>query len=326
MLREKGFNVLTESSARQAIEMVRSQGGKIDVALTDLRMPEMDGIQLLDAIHRISPDIVTVMATGYSSAENAIAAMRAGAYDFVRKPVDFNELEFVLSRAVERRRLRQQIELHRLQLESTLDDRTRSLRSAIDALENSYMATMEALSTMLAMREASTALHNKRVSEYSVFLARRMNLGSKQIVTIRRGALIHDIGKIGIPDAILLKPGPLTPEEWQVIRQHPTVGYQIVNAIPFLQDEAEMVLAHHERHDGKGYPRGQAGEAVCLGARIFAVVDAFDALRTDRVYRKAVSLDAAVKEIRANSGTQFDPAVVTVFLDTCAEMDHLFNR
>ena len=326
MLTDKGFSVVSETNAHRAVDIVNSAAGGIDVILTDLRMPEMDGIQLLEAVQRISPDTVTIMVTGFSSIDNAIAAMRAGAYDFVRKPVDFNELEFVIRRGVERRRLRQQVESYRLHLENMLEERTKSLREAIAGIENSYVATIEALSAILTVRETSTALHNRRVSDYSSFLARRMGVPEPQIRSMQRGAMIHDIGKIGIPDAILRKPGPLTEEEWVLMRQHPVTGYQILSTIPFLMDEAEMVYTHHERFDGTGYPQMLAGAAIPLGARIFAVADAFDALRSDRVYRKAVSLDKAVEEIRKHTGTQFDPEVVRV-LDSCyRDMDLLFER
>jgi response regulator RpfG family c-di-GMP phosphodiesterase len=320
MLTAKGFSVVTETSASRALDFIRTNHESIDVVLTDLRMPEMDGIQMLEAVRKISPDTVMIVVTGFSSVENAIAALRVGAYDFVRKPVDFNELEFVVRRAVERRYLRRQVESYRQHLEKMLDHRTRSLRDAIAALENSYMATMEALSTIISVREVGTALHNSRVSEYSVFLARRMRMSSKQLMTIRRGALLHDIGKIGVPDAVLLKPGPLTPEEMDLVKQHPVLGHQILSSIPFLADEAEMVLSHHERPDGTGYPRGISGDAICLGARIFAVADTFDAVRSDRAYRKAATLETAVQIIREGAGSQFDLAVVEVFLNGYPEM------
>ncbi len=324
MLSDK-FAVMTTTSAHEAIRMVQEQAGDIDLIMTDLRMPEMDGIELLEAVRKLSPDIVTIVVTGFSSTENAIAAMRVGAYDFVRKPVDFGELEFVIKRGVERRRLQRQVEDYRQHLESMLDQRTKSLREAFSALEGSYMATMEVLSKILAVRESTTAQHDNRVGEYSVFLARRLNVSDDEILTIRRGALLHDIGKIGIPDAVLLKPGPLTPQEWVLMKQHPVTGYQILSSIPFLKKEAEMVYSHHERYDGKGYPRGLAQSAICLGARIFAVADSFDAMRSDRVYRKALSLDQTVEEIRKASGTQFDPAVVDLFLKHGRELDALFS-
>lgn len=324
MLADK-FEVLTTTSAHEAIRMVQEKAGDIDLIMTDLRMPEMDGIELLEAVRKLSPDIVTIVVTGFSSTDNAIAAMRVGAYDFVRKPVDFGELEFVIKRGVERRRLQRQVEDYRQHLESMLDQRTKSLREAFSALEGSYMATMEVLSKILAVRESTTAQHDNRVGEYSVFLARRLNVSDDEILTIRRGALLHDIGKIGIPDSILLKPGPLTPDEWTVMKQHPVTGYQILSSIPFLKKEAEMVYSHHERYDGRGYPRGLNQNAICLGARIFALADAFDAMRSDRVYRKALPLDRTVEEIRKSAGTQFDPAVVDAFLRHHQELDSLFS-
>jgi len=210
-------------------------------------------------------------------------------------------------------------------MEETLDERTRALNETASALENSYMATMEALAAALTVHETDTVEHDRRVAEYAAFLARRMNIDEEQIMKIKRGALLHDIGKIGIPDVILQKAGSLTDAERGIIRQHTAIGYGILKNIPFLQEEAEMVYQHHENYDGNGYPRRLSGNTITFGARLFAVVDTFDALRSDRVYRKAISLKDAVAEIKRCSGTQFDPAIVEVFLSCYKEADNLFN-
>jgi putative nucleotidyltransferase with HDIG domain len=261
--------------------------------------------------------------TGFASVDNTIAAIRAGAYDFMQKPVNFDELTFALKRGVEYRRLRRQVEACRRQMEETLDERTRALNETAQALENSYMATMEALAAALTVHETETVEHDRRVAEYAAFLARRMNIGEEQVMKIKRGALLHDIGKIGIPDAILQKTGPLTDAERDVIRQHTVIGYGILKNIPFLQEEAEMLYQHHENYDGTGYPRGLKDNAITFGARLFAVVDTFDALRSNRAYRKAVSLEEAMAEIKRCSGTQFDPEIVKVFSSCYKEMDNL---
>jgi len=319
-----GFTVLVETDPRRALERIREMPGQIDATLIDLKMPGMNGIEVIKALKVMDPEIVCMILTGYASVDNTVAAIRAGAYDFMQKPLNFDELTFVLQRGVEHRRLRKQVLAYQQRTEETLDDRTRALRETADALENSYMATLEALAATLKVHEPDTIEHDRRVSEYAVLLARRLNLPEDYVVEIRRGALLHDIGKIGIPDAILQKAGALTDAEKEVMHQHSVIGWQIVKNVPFLQDEAEMVYQHHEHFDGAGYPRGLAGAAIDLGARIFAVADTFDALLSDRVYRKAVSLDEAVAEIRRNSGTQFDPAIVDVFLACYKEMDGLF--
>ncbi len=323
MLTPQGFTVLTETSPRRALERIRELPDQLDVALIDLKMPEMNGIEVLRSVKSLAPEVVCMVLTGYASVDNTIAALRAGAYDFIQKPVNFDELAFALRRGVEHRRLRQQVEACRRQMEATLDERTRSLWETADALEQSYMAALEALVATLKVHETDAVEHDRRVAEYAVFLGRRLKLSEDHLLEIRRGALLHDIGKIGVPDAILQKPGSLTKAEKEIMRRHAAIGWQIVKNVPFLQDEAELIYQHHERFDGSGYPRGLAGEAIALGARLFAVADTFDALRSDRVYRKAVALEAAVEEIRRHAGTQFDPAIVKVFLECYREMADL---
>jgi len=325
ILTSAGFTVTTETNPRRALERIQEMPDQIDLALIDLKMPEMNGIDVIKAIKAMVPEIVCIVLTGFASVDNTIAAIRAGAYDFMQKPVDFDDLTFALKRGVEHRRLRRQVATCRQQMEETLDDRTRSLNETAHALENSYMATMEALAAALTVHETDTVEHDRRVAEYAALLARRMNISEEQIMKIKRGALLHDIGKIGIPDAILQKAGSLTGPERDNIRKHAAIGYGILKNIPFLQEEAEMIYQHHENYDGSGYPRGLAGKAIVFEARLFAVVDAFDALRSDRVYRKAVSLEDAAAEIKRCSGTQFDPNIVETFLSCYREMDKLFK-
>jgi ribonuclease P protein subunit RPR2 len=196
------------------------------------------------------------------------------------------------------------------------------LRALNQMLKDTYRQTLEALGRAVDQRDGMTGGHCVRVAEYSRVLGERI-LGSQpqELQVLEYGALLHDIGKIAVPDAILRKAGPLTDEEVTVMRQHPCLGYEILCGIGFLSDALPIVLHHHERFDGKGYPNGLAGEQIPIGARIFSVVDAFDAMTADRHYRRALSLDQAISELRRNSGTQFDPEVIAV-LDEVA--GHLF--
>jgi putative two-component system response regulator len=326
VLAQKGFQVQSATSALKALELIQSNPENTEVVLTDLNMPEIDGAQLVTILKGVNPPVVPIMVTGFSSADNVIMAMRAGAYDFVRKPVNFDELEFVINRAIEHRRLRLEVDTHRQHLEAKLEEKTESQQKILHDLESSYLATLEALSSVITLREANTASHNLRVSEYALFLARQMKLPPDRQNILRRAALLHDIGKIGIPDSILLKAGPLNPAERKIVKEHSLAGYNILKEIPFLRKEAELVYSHHERLDGSGYPRGLIGEQICLEARIFAVGDAFDAMRSDRVYRAATTLEKTVSEIQLHSGTQFDPEVVQVFLSCYHEMDRLFHH
>jgi len=195
----------------------------------------------------------------------------------------------------------------------------RELQNAYKALQTASFQTMLTLADALDLREGSTGYHSRRVGEFARILARRMGLPEAEVERIALGAMLHDIGKIGIPDAILCKPGPLTPEEWDLMRQHPRMGSSLLSSHPELVDIARMVLTHHERWDGRGYPFGLQGEEIPLGSRIFAVVDAFDAMIFDRPYRKAMTMDQAREEIRRCAGTQFDPAVVEAFLSVPTE-------
>jgi response regulator RpfG family c-di-GMP phosphodiesterase len=189
-----------------------------------------------------------------------------------------------------------------------------SLSRALDELRHAYEFTLEALVAMLDAREHETAMHSSRVREMTLIVGREMGLRQGELDDISRGALLHDIGKIAIPDAILLKKGPLTEEEWAVMKTHPEVGYRIVSSSAHLRNAAEIVLAHHEHYDGSGYPRGLKGSQICLGARIFAVVDAYDTMRSRRCYKEPYSADHAVRQLKQHSGTQFDPGIVEACL------------
>ena len=198
-----------------------------------------------------------------------------------------------IEQALSRRRLEQARQRYRTSLERRVRDRTAELQQALRDLETTYSTTLWALVAALDAREHEVSNHSQRVVRYTLAIARRLGVQEADLPDIGRGALLHDIGKIGITDAILLKPGKLTDEEWVVMRTHPQIGFDILKAIPFLGSPADMVLAHQERFDGKGYPRGLAGEAVPLGARIFAIADTFDAITSDRPYRKRQTAEAA---------------------------------
>src|SRR5207249_9956311 len=183
-----------------------------------------------------------------------------------------------------------------------------------EKLQFSYEDTLKALAAALDTRDTETLGHSSRVSEYTIAIAQRMGVQEPVLTDIRRGALLHDVGKIGIPDAVLRKPGKLSPEEWVEMKRHPEIGHRILSGISFLERSLPIVISHQERFDGSGYPQGLRGEEIPLGARIFAVVDTLDAMTSDRPYRRALSYETARQEIIRNSGIQFDPSVVEVFL------------
>jgi len=245
----------------------------------------------------------------------ALAAIRNGAYDYLLKPFEREQLLATVRRALENRRLKQENRAYQTSLESLVAARTEQLKKALVDLERSYDITLEALGDALDKKDAETEGHSKRVTAFTIAIARAMGLSKDQIAVIARGAFLHDIGKMAIPDAILRKPGKLTPDEILIMQEHCYHGYEILKKIPFLHEAAEIVYAHQEKYDGTGYPRGLKGEEIPLGARMFSVADTLDAITSDRPYRPAQSLTAARDEIKLWSGRQFDPRVVEVFLE-----------
>ena len=321
MLEDDGYSPETFASAADAIEAVRARPGHYSVVLTDLAMPGQTGIDLLHRVDELDPSLVKVIMTGYATTDNAIEALREGAYDFIRKPFNQEQLAALIARAVEYRDLRLERERYRLRLEEMVREKSRELAATLQEIKDSYRFTLEALAAMLDAREHETGKHSSRTRELGLALARHMGLKDDVLETIASGALLHDIGKISVPDAILLRPGRLENEEWEQMKNHPEVGYSILRASPYLTEAGEIVRAHHERFDGQGYPRGLKGGEICIGARIFAVADAYDAMRSGRVYARPVSPEEATEEIREGSAKQFDPQVVDAFLKCQPELE-----
>ncbi len=243
-----------------------------------------------------------------------VEAMRNGADDYLVKPLRESAVVASLENALHRRRLEQQVENYRQHLEEIVAERTTQLRTALQQVERGYEDTLRSLGAAIDLRDSETAGHSQRVCRYSLKIAEALGWPEKELGSLARGAYLHDIGKLGIPDGILLKPGPLTADERQVMQQHVQIGFDLVKDIPFLADAAEVVLMHHERFDGGGYPRGLKGEQILPGARIFAVADTLDAITSDRPYRRASSFEFAQEVIRGLTGTQFDPGVVGAYL------------
>ena len=274
----------------------------------------MGGLKLLKEIHKRDEDLPVIMVTAVNDISTAIDAIRLGAYDYILKPFERDQLFLSAQRALEHRRVVLENRDYQRNLEKLVAERTAQLSLAMRDLENSYDYTLEAFSGALDLKDAETGGHCERVTAFTLAIAQAMGVGSVALRQITRGAFLHDIGKMGIPDSILRKPGPLTEEERQVMRHHCEIGYAVLEKIPFLREAAQIVLTHQERFDGTGYPQGLKGEQIPLGSRIFAVADALDAMTSDRPYRKAMPHQAAVEEIQRGAGTQFDPAVVSVFL------------
>src|SRR5438477_3882788 len=313
MLASAGYRCQQAGSGKEALAVLQS-GSQFELMLSDLMMAEMDGIGLLERTKERYPDMPVVMVTAVHDISVALNAIRNGAYDYLLKPFEREQLLAMIRRALETRRLRLENRAYQSNLESLVAARTEQLRQTMTDLERSYDITLEALGDALDLKDSETEGHSKRVTAFTIAIARAMGLSGERIRVIARGAFLHDIGKMAIPDSILRKPGSLTLEETNIMREHCFRGYQMLRKIPFLAEASEIVYAHQETFDGTGYPRQIKGEEIPLGARIFAVADTLDAITSDRPYRAAQPIAHAREEIARFEGTQFDPAVVRVFL------------
>ncbi len=313
MLGSGHYQCKQAASAFEALALLDS-GEEFELMLSDLLMPDLDGIGLLERTKEKYPDMPVVMVTAVHDISVALAAIRNGAYDYLLKPFEREQLMATVRRALENRRLKLENRAYQTKLEELVQARTKQWQNALTDLEKSYDITLEALGDALDLKDAETEGHSRRVTAFTIAIAKAMGLLKEEIPVIARGAFLHDIGKMAIPDAILRKPGALSPDEVTIMREHCYHGYKMLKRIPFLQEASEIVYSHQERFDGTGYPRGLKNEEIPLGARIFAVADTLDAITSDRPYRPAQSLTAAREEIKRWSGRQFDPEVVTTFL------------
>ena len=312
MLGEGGIRCKTAACAEEALRVLNEE--PLDAMLVDLQMPTMSGMELLSKLRPLYPSIAVLMVTGVDDIRVGIEAMKNGADDYLVKPLQMEVVLASLERALKKKRLEQEVENYRKHLEEMVDKRTEQLKSALLHVKRSYEDTLEALGAAIDLRDSQTAGHSKRVTAYSTKIAKELGATEQELKTIARGAWLHDIGKLATPDAILLKPGTLNPDEWRIMKQHAEIGYDLVKRIPFLTEAAEIIWAHHERWDGSGYPRGLKGTDIPLGARIFAVADTVDAMTSDRPYRSALPFEKAQEEIRIGAGRRYDSQVVSAFL------------
>ena len=311
ILREEGYPVRQAQGADDALQMLR--GDDLPLLLCDMKMPEHDGVWLLDQVLQRHPHAAVVMLTGYGDTESAVECLRRGASDYLLKPPRVTELVRAIERAWSKSKLGSARARYHQGLARRVRERTAELTSALKDVAQAYGNTLAALVHALDAREQETSDHSQRVVRYTLAIAKRMGIGEAELEDIGRGALLHDIGKIGVPDSILLKPGPLTHAEWAEMRRHPEVGFRILENSEFLRPAAEIVLAHQERWDGGGYPRRLRGEEIPFGARVFMIADTLDAMTSDRPYRKAATFAQARLEISRCASTQFDPRAVSAF-------------
>ncbi|SDL48637.1 putative two-component system response regulator [Maridesulfovibrio ferrireducens] len=334
-LSDSGFNILNAGDGEEGLEVFREK--KPDAVLVDLNMPRVDGFEVLKAVREEQPDVPILVVSGAGLIQDAIKAVRLGAWDFVTKPiVDLSILEHALKQGLERAALIKENKLYKEHLESEVLKRTEDLRSEIkvrketqDALMALQVEVIETqkeiimtLGEVVETRSNETAKHVRRVAEYTGILALRAGLGPEEANLLKLAAPMHDVGKIGIPDTVLNKPGKLTSEEFDLIKTHTTIGHEILkhSERPIIRAAAIVAYEHHERWDGKGYPRGLAGEDINIYGRITGIADVFDALGCDRVYKKAWSIDKIKGYFEQEKGRQFDPVLTDLFFENLEEI------
>lgn len=320
---EQGYDLDTAANFTEAITKMKES--PFDVVISDITMPGKSGLELLHDIKEANPEANVVLITGNPTVETAAEAVRQGAFDYLTKPFNISLLQKVIEKALMKKR--QLDEKHRLEnieqqyisnLEETLQQQTQEIRKAYKFLEKSHRRSLEILASAVDYRDDDTGNHVLRIGSYSTLLGELLGLSPQKIEILRNAAPMHDVGKIGIPDAILQKPGKLTPEEFDVMKQHTVIGARIFldSEHPYHIASGIIALTHHEKWDGGGYPRGLKGDGIHIFGRIVAIVDVFDALTNDRVYKKAWPDEKALDLIRSESGKHFDPEVVGVFLDS----------
>jgi putative two-component system response regulator len=309
LLRQKlsslGYYCLEADTADQALEILA--GNTVGLVLLDMKMPGKTGMDILPEIRRRYPQTSVIMATAVNDVNTVIDCMKQGAYDYLTKPFDLTELGMSVNRALEKRRLELALNDYHEHLQQKVNDQARIIRE-------SFLNSITSLAFALDAKDSYTNGHSERVAGISTIIGRELNLSRELCEKIRIAGLIHDIGKIGIPETILNKTGQLTEEEFNIIKSHCEVGEHILQPVVDDTDILKMVRHHHERYDGRGYPDGLSGTQIPIGARILAVADSYDAMTTDRSYRKAMKPEEVITEMERSKWSHFDPAVADALI------------
>lgn len=319
-LRLQGYNCASANAVDSALHILQTVSG-IDCILSDIKMPGRTGIDLLKEVKHNWPEMAVILFTGNAEIHTAVASMQEGAYDFILKPIQLKQVIHSITNALEKKRMKLELRNYQKNLEKLVLERTNQIKEAMQMLEVSHLDTINRLCQAAEYRDDETGYHVLRISKYCEVLSRAAGLSEEETWLLSKASPLHDIGKIGIPDSILLKPGRLTAEEFEVMKKHAEIGGHILkNANSRVLQVAETVAnSHHEKWDGSGYPRGLAGEEIPLMGRITAVADVFDALTMKRCYKPAFSLEASVNIITEGRGKHFDPRMVDLFLERLPE-------
>ncbi len=303
---DEDYTILTTTRGEEALDIIKNQ--KVDVLITDQQMPGIKGIDILKRARETSPGTVRIMITGYSDIGVTISAINEGeVHRYIAKPWDNDRFKQVVKDALLKNEADRNGHHAERRIKQELADLTEALRAA-------SLHTVRALSNAIELKDKYTRGHCDRVLEYALLIAGKLDLPSKQVTNIRYAALLHDIGKIGVPAKILNKPGPLNEAEWKLIKQHPQYGAKVTLEIDFLRDTSRIILEHHEKIDGSGYPYGKKGNDLLLESKIITIADVFDALTSDRAYRKARSYKEALEIIEEARGRHFDERLVDIFI------------
>ena len=307
------YTVFTATGGREGLDLMAQN--PMDVVVLDLRMPDMDGITVLREIKKRYPDTQVILLTAYASLDSARSALRLGAFDYLTKPFDKDDVINVIERGLQKKRDLSTKKLEHEDLLLTKEYLTQEIESVRQNLMLYYDGTIKALIYAIDAKDHYTFDHSEHVAKLSSIIAEGVGFPKLTKEKLQHAAIMHDIGKIGISEQLLRKDSLLTRDEHIEMRKHPNIGAKIVNAVPFLDDTVEVILYHHERFDGTGYPEGLKGDKIPLTARIVAIADTVDAMMRDRPYRKALSYSQLIDELKKGSGTQFDPEIVTLIID-----------
>lgn len=324
---QEGYQCQYANSAEEALTLLRKNSGKpFSLILTDLVMPVMNGFELLEQVQKHYSDIGVIMVSGERDIALAIEAMHKGALDYISKPF---QMEYVIPRiqkSLERIKLERENREYQAYLEEKVESRTAALIEKHRSLQKLYISTVEAIARAIEAKDPYTEGHSKRVAKYCSRIAQKMNVPTEDIHDIEIAGLLHDVGKIGISDAILTKPTRLSIEEYESIKEHPLISLKIIEPIQELKRVKEYVKYHHEKWDGTGYPEGLKGPMIPLGARILSIADAFDTMWIGRQYHAAWDITTVVKEFEKNKGTQFDPEIIDIFIHLISEDQPAFDK
>ncbi len=308
----EGYSCAKAHNGKEALHLFYKDA--FSLIISDIKMPEMTGIELLQKVKAIDPKMKMIMVTAYPEIDLAVNAMRLGAYDFIIKPADLDLIVMSVKKALESKRLEEEIEAYHNRMEELVEERTSKLQQSYRTLKKAHLDSVKVLAEAIDAKDPYTRGHSDRVKRMSLTIARKMGFSEERLESLEYGALLHDIGKIGIKDEVLQKQTPLSSEEYQYIQEHPLIGVKIIEGVEFFKDKIPMIRHHHEHYDGNGYPDGLAGEAIPIEARIISLPDAFDAMTSTRPHRHMMPLQDVLAELERFKGKQFDPKVLDIFI------------